>query len=775
MEKIFKSYKKNVKVYIQVLPAVPLSWDYVKIHEDFTTLYIRSTHDFSKGNFHKAENYKMFETDGILYKMYQDEIFDLCVKRLLYKSIMGVDLLVFAFGLTGSGKSSTAHGLLNIYENRGLSPRIITELFEMRDHNKKDMEIKYSVSFIEIYRNYVVDLLTKDRKKMLLSAKNIKIVNISSEKEALKLLFQGESNRNAYHNETYISHLATSVFTIHVRSISTILSNPTESYAQIHIIDMAGIGTSGNKSCRLKHPLDVGLANLNKSQLEQCLLEIQKDLIKEKESIKDAGLLVQYLGKSLGPHSNIRFIGHITTSFEDLNVTVSCLKFSNTARRIHPAKHKPTSMSTADLELPKVKDELERIKEKMYLDSMLLNDDLSMRLTQPRIEQMEHVVEEYIQHKTNELTVINLIDLKNALSVFRRMYDTLNTELRESMYAAALVAIRAEEKSLTKSGHRSSKILSDASQSGQPVIEEKLQRSSLKSVPPELEEKRSKSVSDKPSKLSKSSKHNKVARRSNKPSKAEKETKAFTEIITKSGMSLEALMKHNYVGDITKSLRLKTKIYQPSVVRNVLAQLNLQIAENMNLENNLENQEIIWNNYINEPLYAFKSIQAAKEKIEEDSVNILINYETTLNIMQGKVQLIDITHHDILKVKFFNDIAFTSKCGPTEETEINKVKEKLTSRINSLNFDVLNLKEELLTLQAELKINIEEFKRLKFAVIEDFTKYCINKFHIPSPINEITEVLIDKLMVSDIKPIQKDDSKNKYRKNVFNADRKSVV
>lgn len=61
----------------------------------------------------------------------------------------------------------------------------------MRENNKKDMDIKYSVSFIEIYRNYVVDLLTKERKKFLLSAKNLKIVNINSEKEALKLLFQG--------------------------------------------------------------------------------------------------------------------------------------------------------------------------------------------------------------------------------------------------------------------------------------------------------------------------------------------------------------------------------------------------------------------------------------------------------------------------------------------------------------------------------------------------------------------------------------------------------
>lgn len=168
-----------------------------------------------------------------------------------------------------------------------------------------------------------------------------------------------------------------------------------------------------------------------------------------------------------------RLIGHITTSFENLNVTVSCLKFSNIARRIHPAKHKPTSMGTADLELPKVKDELEKIKEKIYLDSMLLNDDLTTNLTQPRIEQMEHVVEEYIKHKTNELTVINLIDVKNVLSVFRQMYDTLNTELRESMYAAALVAIRTEEKSIT-TGHGPSKILSDTSQFGQPVIEEKV-------------------------------------------------------------------------------------------------------------------------------------------------------------------------------------------------------------------------------------------------------------------------------------------------------------
>lgn len=146
-------------------------------------------------------------------------------------------------------------------------------------------------------------------------------------------------------------------------------------------------------------------------------------------------------------------------------MTVSCLKFSNTARRISPAKLKPTAVSTADIELPKVKDELEKIKEKMYLDSMLLNEDLSTRLTKPRIEQMEHVVEEYINKKTNELTVINLTDVKNALSVFRNMYDRLNTELRETMYEAALAAVRAEEKSSIKSVRRSSK-----SQTSQQVV-----------------------------------------------------------------------------------------------------------------------------------------------------------------------------------------------------------------------------------------------------------------------------------------------------------------
>lgn len=109
-------------------------------------------------------------------------------------------------------------------------------------------------------------------------------------------------------------------------------------------------------------------------------------------------------------------------------------------------------------------------------------------------------------------------------------------------------------------------------------------------------------------------------------------------------------MKHSYAGDISKSLRLKTKIYQAAIAQNVIAQLNLTIAEKINLENNIENQEIIWKNFINDPTYDFQTLQAAKEKVEDDSVNILINYGTTLNIMQSKVQLIDITKDDILKV-----------------------------------------------------------------------------------------------------------------------------
>lgn len=64
----------------------------------------------------------------------------------------------------------------------------------------------------------------------------------------------------------------------------------------------------------------------------------------------------------------------------------------------------------------------------------------------------------------------------------------------------------------------------------------------------------------------------------------------------------------------------------------------------------------------------------------------------------------------------------------------------MTARINNLNTDIPQLKEELLTLQAELRINIDEYNRLKLCVTKSFTDYCINKYQIPTPTNQMAEV-----------------------------------
>lgn len=70
---------------------------------------------------------------------------------------------------------------------------------------------------------------------------------------------------------------------------------------------MAGIDTSGNISCAWKKSQEVGVGNLNKSQLELCLMLIREDLVKNRKCIKDAGLLVNYLKDSLKPQSIIKY------------------------------------------------------------------------------------------------------------------------------------------------------------------------------------------------------------------------------------------------------------------------------------------------------------------------------------------------------------------------------------------------------------------------------------------------------------------------------------
>ena len=108
------------------------------------------------------EKVQRFSYDGAFgVKSTQSEVFDE-VSNFVQSALDGYDVCLFTYGQTGSGKTYTMQGI-GEEENRGIVPRSIEKIMSEVER-LKDMGWVYSleVSFVEIYREVVRDLLVRD-------------------------------------------------------------------------------------------------------------------------------------------------------------------------------------------------------------------------------------------------------------------------------------------------------------------------------------------------------------------------------------------------------------------------------------------------------------------------------------------------------------------------------------------------------------------------------------------------------------------------------------
>ena len=168
----------------------------------------------------------------------QNDIFEQCGKKICDYALEGYNGTIFAYGQTGSGKTYTLLGknITNKLENKnnnisdnfnttsedvdmsdindnyynindekiGLLPRILHYLFENRPLLKEENKILFKISYMEIYKEALKDLLDPDNKNNLqisdangvLVIKNLRKLIIDSPKEAIKLIIDGNRSRH---------------------------------------------------------------------------------------------------------------------------------------------------------------------------------------------------------------------------------------------------------------------------------------------------------------------------------------------------------------------------------------------------------------------------------------------------------------------------------------------------------------------------------------------------------------------------------------------------
>ncbi|KAI1097252.1 kinesin heavy chain [Jackrogersella minutella] len=99
----------------------------------------------------------------------QEELFTTEVAPHLKSLFNGLDVTIFAYGVTGTGKTHTMRGGLKLAE-RGIIPRLLSGVFRRAKKISKESEgdttVAVALSYYEIYNDKVFDLLEPPEKRM---------------------------------------------------------------------------------------------------------------------------------------------------------------------------------------------------------------------------------------------------------------------------------------------------------------------------------------------------------------------------------------------------------------------------------------------------------------------------------------------------------------------------------------------------------------------------------------------------------------------------------
>ncbi|XP_073740638.1 kinesin-like protein KIF14 isoform X2 [Callorhinus ursinus] len=282
----------------------------------------------------------------------QTTVYETLAVPLLERAFEGYNTCLFAYGQTGSGKSYTMMGLS---EEPGIIPRFCEDLFA-QVAKKQTQEVSYhlEMSFFEVYNEKIHDLLVckgenGQRKQPLrirehpVSGPYVEALSmnvVSSYSDIQSWLELGNKQRataaTGMNDKSSRSH---SVFTLVMTQTKTESVEGEEHdhriTSRINLIDLAGserCSTAQTSGDRLKEGVSINKSLLTLGKVISALSEQanrKRVFIPYRESV-----LTWLLKESLGGNSKTAMIATISPAANNIEETLSTLRYASQARMI---------------------------------------------------------------------------------------------------------------------------------------------------------------------------------------------------------------------------------------------------------------------------------------------------------------------------------------------------------------------------------------------------------------------------------------------------------
>ena len=268
----------------------------------------------------------------------------------------GYHATVFAYGMTGSGKT---HTMVGNSKDPGIIPLSFEQIFKQVVLNAETTDYSISISYLEIYCEIVRDIIEPERTNLniredLELGVHIQGVSqhvVSSWEETKALLDKGSDNRAVTATEMNAESSRSHAVLI-ARVTREMKETKERSQAKLFLVDLAGserIGKSGVTGVALEEAKAI---NLSLTTLGLCI----KALVDEKKPHVPfrSSKLTRLLKESLGGKARTCLIVAVRPGQPHIEETLSALQFGSRARKIkvHASKnvHKNWKLECSKLE-----------------------------------------------------------------------------------------------------------------------------------------------------------------------------------------------------------------------------------------------------------------------------------------------------------------------------------------------------------------------------------------------------------------------------------------
>nr|GMC56160.1 kinesin-like protein KIN-4A isoform X1 [Ipomoea batatas] len=329
-------------------------------------------------------------------------MYEECVAPLVDGLFQGYNATVLAYGQTGSGKTYTMGTSFKDGYQTGLIPQVMNSLFSKIETLKHQTEFQLHVSFIEIHKEEVRDLLDpssfnkaetanghvgkvtipgkppiqiRETSNGVITLAGSTECSVTTLKEMAECLEQGSLCRATgstnMNNQSSRSHAIFTITMEQMQKLNPIVSNDannndcmTDEYlcAKLHLVDLAGserAKRTGSDGLRFKEGVHINKGLLALGNVISALGDEKKRREGVHVPYRDSKL-TRLLQDSLGGNSKTVMIACISPADINAEETLNTLKYANRARNI---QNKPVvNRDPVSNEMLKMRQQLEYLQ-----------------------------------------------------------------------------------------------------------------------------------------------------------------------------------------------------------------------------------------------------------------------------------------------------------------------------------------------------------------------------------------------------------------------------